>query len=159
MHSSPVGNDLSVREPWLALRAEPALEPALPVVDAHHHFYERPGWTYLPGDDLADAASGHAVVATVSMQALTRHRPAGPAALQPKGGWAAIPIPRANAAGAPPCPGLVCAAGIAFGQIAAFARPSLFGVLFAKLGNPVLALLAALIAVGSIACGLIGPPS
>lgn len=81
MHS----NYLSVREDWLALGRELALEPALPIVDAHHHFYDRPGWTYLQADYLADAHSGHAVQATVYMQALTHYRQAGPEALRPVG--------------------------------------------------------------------------
>lgn len=47
----------------------------------------------------------------------------------------------------------------AFGQIAGFASPSLFGALFMQLGSPALGLylLAALIAVGAIACVLIAP--
>lgn len=40
-------NYLPVREDWLAIGAEQALEPELPLVDAHHHFYDRPGWSYL----------------------------------------------------------------------------------------------------------------
>lgn len=47
----------------------------------------------------------------------------------------------------------------AFGQIAGFASPALFGALFMQLGSPALGLymLAALIAVGAIACVLIAP--
>lgn len=78
-------NYLPVREDWLALGEEPALEPGLAIVDAHHHFYDRPGWTYLPDGYLADAASGHAIQASVYMQALTRYRPDGPEALRPVG--------------------------------------------------------------------------
>ena len=79
------GNYLAVRPDWLALRAEEVLEPSLPIVDAHHHFYERPGWTYLADDYLADARSGHNIVASVYMQAQTRYRPDGPVALRPVG--------------------------------------------------------------------------
>ena len=78
-------NYLAVRPDWLALRAEEILEPGLPIVDAHHHFYERPGWTYFVDDYLADARSGHNIVASVYMQAQTRYRPEGPAALKPLG--------------------------------------------------------------------------
>lgn len=79
-------NYLPVREDWLALGQEAALEPALPIVDAHHHFYDRPGWTYLQADYRAElVASGHAVQATVYMQALTRYHPEGPEALRPVG--------------------------------------------------------------------------
>lgn len=78
-------NYIPVREQWLQLGQEAAIEPALPIVDAHHHFYDRPGWTYLQREYLADATSGHAVQASVYMQALTRYRPAGLTAMQPVG--------------------------------------------------------------------------
>jgi len=78
-------NYLPVRDDWLALRQEAVLEPELPIVDAHHHFYDRPGWTYLDGEYLADARSGHNVVASIYMQALTRYRQEGPSALKPVG--------------------------------------------------------------------------
>lgn len=78
-------NYLPVREDWLQRRQEPILEPALRIVDAHHHFYDRPGWTYLAPQYGQDIASGHRVVASVYMQAQTRYRSAGPAALRPVG--------------------------------------------------------------------------
>jgi L-fuconolactonase len=78
-------NYLTVREDWLALGQEEAIEPTLPIVDAHHHFYDRPGWNYLQDEYLADALSGHAVRASVYMQALTHYRTGGPDALKPVG--------------------------------------------------------------------------
>lgn len=78
-------NYLPVRDEWLALHREAALDPELPIVDAHHHFYDRPGWRYLEDDYRADANSGHAVRASVYMQALTRYRASGPDALKPVG--------------------------------------------------------------------------
>ena len=78
-------NYLPVREEWLALRNEEILDPALPIVDAHHHFYDRPGWRYLRAEYLADARAGHNVRASVYMQALTRYRASGPDALKPVG--------------------------------------------------------------------------
>lgn len=78
-------NYLPVRESWLALRTEPILEPSLPIVDAHHHFYDRPGWRYLADAFLADANTGHAVTASIHMQAQTRYRTEGPTAFRPVG--------------------------------------------------------------------------
>ncbi|KVC46758.1 amidohydrolase [Burkholderia ubonensis] len=78
-------NYLAVRPEWLASALEPALEPDLPIIDAHHHFYERPGWIYMLEDYLQDARSGHNVQASVYMQALTRYRDTGPAELKPVG--------------------------------------------------------------------------
>nr|WP_315187337.1 amidohydrolase family protein [uncultured Albidiferax sp.] len=78
-------NYLPVREEWLALGREEAIDPSLPIVDAHHHFYDRPGWSYLQRDYLADVQSGHAVRASVYMQALTGYKDIGPDALKPVG--------------------------------------------------------------------------
>lgn len=78
-------NYLPVRDEWLDRRCEEILEPALPIVDSHHHFYDRPGWRYLPEDYLHDARSGHAVRTSVYMQALTRYRTEGPEAFRPVG--------------------------------------------------------------------------
>jgi predicted TIM-barrel fold metal-dependent hydrolase len=78
-------NYLPVRADWFASGTEPALEPNLPIIDAHHHFYERPGWIYLMEDYLRDARSGHNITASVYMQALTRYRETGPADLKPVG--------------------------------------------------------------------------
>jgi L-fuconolactonase len=78
-------NYLPVRADWLASGTEAALEPDMPIIDAHHHFYERPGWTYLVDDYLADARSGHNITASVFMQGLTRYRQTGPEELRPVG--------------------------------------------------------------------------
>ena len=34
---------LAVRPDWLAQHTEAALEPDLPIVDPHHHLWDRPG--------------------------------------------------------------------------------------------------------------------
>ena len=79
-------NYLAVRPDWLARRSEPALEPELPIVDAHHHLWDRPGWRYLLDELLADIReSGHNIAATVFMQCLAMHRAGGPEALRPVG--------------------------------------------------------------------------
>ena len=69
-------------EGWLAREApEPVLEPDLPIVDAHHHLWDRRDGTfpyrtryYDEADLLHDiATSGHNVVATVYVQAFSHH--------------------------------------------------------------------------------------
>ncbi|MGF6547009.1 L-fuconolactonase [Paraburkholderia youngii] len=82
---STTSSYLPVRADWLARGTEAALEPDMPIIDAHHHFYKRPGWTYLLDEYLEDARSGHNITASVFMQALTRYRPSGPEALRPVG--------------------------------------------------------------------------
>jgi L-fuconolactonase len=51
--------------------SEPVLEPALQIVDPHHHLYDVPdaGNTYLLPDLLADMNGGHQVTATVYVEA------------------------------------------------------------------------------------------
>ncbi|QIE30029.1 Amidohydrolase (plasmid) [Caballeronia sp. SBC1] len=76
---------IPVRSDWLASGTEAALEPEVPIIDAHHHFIERNGWTYLLNDYLEDARSGHNITASVYMQADTRYRQSGPEQLRPVG--------------------------------------------------------------------------
>ena len=59
---------LPVREEWLALYDEPALEPDLPIIDPHHHLWERSDWVYMLPDLLADTNSGHNIIGTVFVQ-------------------------------------------------------------------------------------------
>jgi predicted TIM-barrel fold metal-dependent hydrolase len=76
---------LPVRDDWLARRTETILEPALPIVDPHHHLWERPGWRYMLDDLLADTNSGHNIVATVFVQCRSMHRAGGPEDMKPVG--------------------------------------------------------------------------
>src|SRR5258707_13064354 len=74
-----------VREDWLDRRKEPALEPELPIVDPHHHLWVRPGYRYMLDDFLADAGTGHNIVATVFVQANSMYRDSGPIEMRPVG--------------------------------------------------------------------------
>jgi predicted TIM-barrel fold metal-dependent hydrolase len=76
---------IPVRDDWLARRNEPIVEPDLPIVDPHHHLWDRPGWKYMLEDLLADCASGHNLVGTVFVQCRSMHRADGPEALKPVG--------------------------------------------------------------------------
>lgn len=75
----------AVRDDWLATCVEEALDPARPVVDAHHHLYDRAGLRYLFDDMLADLRCGHDVRATVFVQARAMYRADGPELLRPLG--------------------------------------------------------------------------
>src|SRR2546428_8294764 len=77
---------LPIRRDWLDRRKEPILEPALPIVDPHHHLWDRPGWRYLLDELLADTSSGHNIVATGFVQARAMYRATGPVATRPVGG-------------------------------------------------------------------------
>ncbi|MEI5995843.1 amidohydrolase family protein [Paraburkholderia bengalensis] len=74
-----------VRPEWLALREEPALEPGLPIVDAHHHLWEFPHKSYRTHDLLADIASGHDIRATVFVECKTHYDADAPAELASAG--------------------------------------------------------------------------
>src|SRR6185503_12205743 len=76
---------LPVRDEWLAKWHEEILEPDLPIVDPHHHLWDRHGWRYLLDELLADLNSGHNIVATVFVQCRSMHRAAGLERLRPVG--------------------------------------------------------------------------
>lgn len=63
---------------WLALGGEEALDPGLPIIDAHHHLWEEGGHAYLLDELADDLAGGHNVVATVLVQAGYAYRKSGP---------------------------------------------------------------------------------
>src|SRR5436853_734048 len=73
------------RGDWLALRKEEILDPARPIVDPHHHLWDRGGQRYLIEEFLADLASGHNVIATVYVEARSMYRATGPEAFRPVG--------------------------------------------------------------------------
>ena len=61
------------------------LPPDLPVVDPHHQLWDRPDWRYLLPELLADLNSGHAIAATVFVQARAFHRAGGAEEMKPVG--------------------------------------------------------------------------
>jgi predicted TIM-barrel fold metal-dependent hydrolase len=89
----------------LASRREAVLDPDLPIIDPHHHLWDRISATrgdrapprhsfetviervprYLLDELLADMRSGHKVIATVYMECGAMYRQDGPPALRPVG--------------------------------------------------------------------------
>lgn len=80
---------LPVRPDWLARRTEAALDPGLPIIDPHHHLWDRPRTRYLIDELSEDIGApdqgGHNVVATVFVQCGAMYRAHGPEALKPVG--------------------------------------------------------------------------
>ena len=70
---------------WLARLTEDILEPNLPIIDPHHHLWDRSGSRYYLDELLADTGSGHNVVATVFLQCFWAYRTTGPEELRPVG--------------------------------------------------------------------------
>lgn len=85
MTNNPVEKTLfATNEAWLDKRREEILEPALPIVDPHHHLWDR-GARYLLEEVLADLNTGHNIRATVFVQCDSMYRAEGDAALRPVG--------------------------------------------------------------------------
>jgi predicted TIM-barrel fold metal-dependent hydrolase len=73
------------RENWLALHREEVIEPWRPIIDPHHHLWDRGGQRYLIDEFAADIGSGHNVVATVYVEARSMYRNGGDEAMRPVG--------------------------------------------------------------------------
>jgi L-fuconolactonase len=69
---------------WLDRRREAIIEPDLPIVDPHHHLWDR-GARYLLDEVLADLEDGHRILATVFLQCDSMYRLDGDPALRPIG--------------------------------------------------------------------------
>ncbi len=65
-----------VDERWLATHAEEALDPGRPIVDPHHHLWDRQQ-RYLFDELLKDLRSGHDIRATVYLQCGSMYRADG----------------------------------------------------------------------------------
>lgn len=73
---------------WLAgAPPEPVLDPDIPIIDAHHHLWQRAAnQRYLLHDFLEDVyAPGHKVEQTVFIQCHAMYRATGPEAMRPVG--------------------------------------------------------------------------
>ena len=69
------------RRDWLALTTETALEPELPIIDPHHHLWDRPGNRYLL-EELLEDISEHNVRQTVFVECSSMYRADGPEELR-----------------------------------------------------------------------------
>jgi L-fuconolactonase len=74
---------------WLALTAEEALEPELPICDPHHHLWDqrpaRVSERYLLDEILDDIGGGHNVASTVFIECGAMYKADGPEACRPVG--------------------------------------------------------------------------
>jgi predicted TIM-barrel fold metal-dependent hydrolase len=85
-HPTRYGRIFPPNAAWLAQRPpEPALEPDLPIVDAHHHLWDRPDQRYLLPEFLDDLQTGHTITGTVFVQCHAMYRATGPEELRPVG--------------------------------------------------------------------------
>jgi L-fuconolactonase len=72
---------------WLAgWEKEPILEPDLPIIDPHHHFWETPKrGRYLLHEFLDDLNTGHTIEQTMFLECEAMYRASGPELLHPVG--------------------------------------------------------------------------
>src|SRR6201997_788221 len=73
------------REDWLALHSEAIIEPERPIIDPHHHLWDRGGLRYMIEEMADDIASGHNITATVYVDCRSMYRASGPEAFRPVG--------------------------------------------------------------------------
>ncbi len=86
-------------------RNETIIDPERPIIDAHHHLFDKPALTYMLDEYLDDIRAGHNIVASVYVEASAFHSVDGPEVLRPLG-----EVEFANGVGA------MCASG-AYGDI------------------------------------------
>jgi len=73
------------RHDWLRLRIEEPVDPDRPIVDAHHHLWDRAAGTYLAAELHADTARSHNVTHTVFVECSSAYDTTGPTELRPVG--------------------------------------------------------------------------
>jgi predicted TIM-barrel fold metal-dependent hydrolase len=83
--ASKTGLYADPRPDWLALRREDIIDPQRPIVDPHHHLWDRGGQRYLIEEMTDDIASGHNIIATVYVDCRSMYRAGGPEAFRPVG--------------------------------------------------------------------------
>jgi predicted TIM-barrel fold metal-dependent hydrolase len=77
---------IPVRGDWLAQRREESIDPAMPILDPHHHLWDRPGSRYLHDEYKGDIdASGHNIRGSVYLQCGAMHRADGDKKFAPVG--------------------------------------------------------------------------
>ena len=74
-----------INEAWLAQHDEPVLDAARPIVDPHHHLWDRPHHRYLLPELLADLNTGHNIRGTVFVECSSMYRAEGDPRFAPVG--------------------------------------------------------------------------
>ena len=72
-------------EAWLELTVEDPIEPDMPILDPHHHFWEREGDIYLLENLLGDMRAGHRINQTVFVECHSQYHTEGPEELRSVG--------------------------------------------------------------------------
>jgi L-fuconolactonase len=106
-----------IREDWLALRREEPIDPALPIIDPHHHLWDR-GSRYLLDELKRDIdTGGHKIRATVYLQCDSMYRADGDAKFAPIGETEFVNGVAAMSASNTYGPGRLCAGIVGFADL------------------------------------------
>lgn len=70
---------------WLDQVVEAIFEPDRPIIDPHHHLWQRGGFDYVLADLWADTESGHNIAKTVFVECGASYRESGPEHMRPLG--------------------------------------------------------------------------
>jgi predicted TIM-barrel fold metal-dependent hydrolase len=119
-----------VDESWLGKHREEIIDPDLPIVDPHHHLWDR-STRYLLEEFLADINTGHNIRATVFVQCDAMYRAKGDPAFAPVGETEFVNGVAAMSASGKYGPVQVCAGIVGFAELRLGARVD--GVLEAHL--------------------------
>lgn len=76
--------DIAELHEWTRLYSEAALEPDLPIIDAHHHLWDDDRGVYLL-DEFVGESAGHNIVGSVYAQFKAMYRADGPTLMKPVG--------------------------------------------------------------------------
>ena len=110
-----------VDEAWLERYREDIIAPELPIVDPHHHLWDR-GSRYLMDQLLADFGSGHNIRASVFVQCNSMYRIDGDPDLAPVGETEFVNGAAAMSASGGYGPARVCAGIVGFAELRLGAR-------------------------------------
>jgi len=101
---------------WLDSYHEESLEPDLPIVDPHHHLWDRGGHTYRLPQFRADIGGSHNIRASVFVECLSHYRADGPRSFRVLGETAfVVDEVQSDISGAPLVQAMVGAADLMLG--------------------------------------------
>jgi predicted TIM-barrel fold metal-dependent hydrolase len=117
---------IPVRDAWVSLSREPIIEPDLPIIDPHHHLWDRledrPGTRYMLEDLLEDTGCGHNITGTVFVQCRAVYRAAGPEEMRPIGETEFVNGVAAMSASGAYGPARICAGIVGYADLRLGAR-------------------------------------
>ena len=107
----------AINEDWLAQRREDPIDPTMPIIDPHHHLWDR-GSRYLLDEIKRDIeASGHNVRATVFLQCDSMYRAEGDPRFAPLGETEFVNGVAAMSASGIYGPARICAGIVSFADL------------------------------------------